>query len=124
MGGREQVGALLIVPCFISLTNLIRYSKEIADLAENPTAPDINKLERDYDDLRRLLLSAGQPVDTVMEMLELIKMSTRIRPPYHTRTVVLVKILRFLDEESLRTRASSIQRHALKGYGPLLSPEI
>ncbi|SRR6266540_2066360 len=81
---------------------------------------DINKLETDYDNLRRLLLSAPHQIDTVAEMLELIKLSTRIRPPYHKRTVALVKILRFLNEESSRTQVGPMQRYVLKGYWSLL----
>ena len=53
-------------------------------------------------------------IETLENMLELMRLSTRIRSPFRERAACLVRILCSLDEQSARNNASPGARLELK----------
>jgi len=82
------------------------------DTANPATIQDINL---EWEKLREILMVISPDVvETLQNMLELIRLSTRIRSPFRERTACIVRILRSLDEQSARNGAPPDARQELK----------
>ncbi len=89
-------------------------------MGTQPTQAILDELEKRFQELLKLLLATGTiTIDTVEDMLHLIKLSARIRRPFHGRTVALIRILRLLDEETVRANTNALGRRKLKEYVPI-----
>jgi hypothetical protein len=87
-----------------------------------PTQAILDELEKRFQELLKLFLVTGTiTIDMVEDMLHLIRLSVKIRRPFHERTVALIRILRLLDEETVKANINALGRRKLKEYVPISS---
>ena len=93
-----------------------------AAVGTQPTQAILDELEKRFQELLKLFLVTGTiTIDTVEDMLHLIRLSVKIRRPFHERTVALIRILRLLDEETVKANINALGRRKLKEYVPISS---
>ena len=75
----------------------------------------LGEIEDKYNALLEVLLTSLPPiVQSTDALLDLIKLSTNTRRPFHARAVAFVRILWKLDEEL--DAGNTVGRHELKQY--------
>ncbi|KAJ3510735.1 hypothetical protein NLJ89_g4505 [Agrocybe chaxingu] len=77
----------------------------------NSTAVVLAEVEQEWSKLEALLLKTSvHDIDTLAEMLELIRLAAKIRRPFHGRTVELIRMIHRLDTYS-SNRANNVGMH-------------
>ncbi|KAF9530359.1 hypothetical protein CPB83DRAFT_834330 [Crepidotus variabilis] len=91
-----------------TMKNLATVTLELANAKPGPEQePHAKKWKIAYDVLEKLLVELGTVFISLAEdLLDLIKLSARIRSPFHERTIGLVKILRGLDLDTRKLSAN------------------